>query len=217
MKTSESIEKIIPAIHAVQQQAGTIAKTTAGQVGTRSYKYANLNDTWEAVKGLLAQNKLTVIQSPTSGPQTIGQFFETTIYHESGEWIQETMQMTLQRDDPQAIGAAITYYRRYMLTSMLGLIPDDDNDARDHRLATAQQKVRIIGAAKQVYPELAVAKPEVIVATIQNMTGKYPGNIREDEAEDMINLIKSFTARELAEDNENEVSPKKSSGTKSSV
>lgn len=73
---------------------------------------------------------------------------------------------------------------------MLGLIPDDDNDAADHRLATAAQKNRLIGAVKQIYPELT--KAEDVIKTLQNITGKYPGNIREDEAEDAINLVQAF-------------------------
>lgn len=193
MKTSESIREIMGAIQQVQQAAGTIEKASTGQVGTRSYKYANLNDTWESVKPLLATNKLVVTQSPTTGDSNMGQFFTTTIYHiDSAQWITETMQMTLQKDDPQGIGAAITYYRRYMLTSMLGLIPDDDTDAKEHRLATADQKRRIVGAVKQCYPDLADAKPDVLVNVIMNIVGKYPGNIREDEAEDAISLIKAF-------------------------
>lgn len=199
MKTSESTKNIMGAIQAVQQNAGTVQKTTKGQVGSKVYNYANLNNTWDAVKDLLAQNKLVVVQSPTTGEQSMGQFFETKIYHiDSEEWISETMQMVLQRDDPQAIGAAITYYRRYMITSMLGLIPDDDNDAKDQRLATAQQKQRIVGAVKQLYPELT--KPEEIVNTIQAIVGKYPGNIREDEAEDAVNLIKAFSAKAVLDD-----------------
>lgn len=202
MVTSESVDKIMPSIHKVQQAAGVIQRNASGQVGQRSYKYANLNDTWDSIKGLLNDNGLTIIQSPTSGTNITGHFFQTTIYHDSGQWIQETMQMSLQRDDPQSIGAAITYYRRYMTTSMLGLIPDDDNDAREQRLATAEQKAKIIGAVKQLYPELT--KPEDIISTIQNIVGKYPGNIRENEAEDAVNTIKAFSARPFSGEDKNE-------------
>jgi hypothetical protein len=201
MVTSDKIDQILPSIHKVQQAAGTIQKNTKGQVGTRNYNYANLNDTWDAIKELLNTNGLTVVQSPTSGQQNMGHHFQTTIFHESGQWVQETMQMVLQRDDPQSIGAAITYYRRYMLTSMLGLIPDDDNDARDQRLATAAQKAKIVGAVKLLYPELT--KPEDIIQTIQNIVGKYPGNIRESEADDAVSTIKAFSAKPFGgDDNE---------------
>lgn len=195
MRTSESIREIMSAIKEVQQHAGTIQKTSEGQVGTRKYKYANLNDTWDAVKPLLDSNDLVVIQSPTANMgNMVGQYFMTRIYHtKSDEWIEEQMQMVMTRDDPQAMGSSITYYRRYMITSMLGLIPDDDNDAKDSRLATSVQKQRMVGAVKQLFPD--VSKPEDIIKTIQNIVGKHPSNIREDEAEQAINLIRAFTNR----------------------
>lgn len=193
MKRSESIKHIMQAIMNVQQNADPVKKDAKGQVGTRVYSYANLVGTWETIKDLLSSNKLVVIQSPVTSENNVGGFFETTIYHtESEEWISERMQMILQRDDPQGIGAAITYYRRYMITSMLGLIPDDDNDASEQRLATTEQKARMIGAVKQIYPELE--KPEDIIRTLENIIGKHPSRVREDEAEDKINLIKAFTS-----------------------
>lgn len=192
MKTSEKASNVMKAIFNVQQAAGAIQKASTGQVGSRAYKYADLEDTWETAKPLMAKEGLAYTQSPTTGDSNMGQFFSTTIYHiDSGEWIQETMQMSVQKDDPQGIGSAITYYRRYMLTSMLGLVPkDDDNDAKDHSLATPEQKRRLVGAVKQINPD--ISKNEDIIQTILNITGKYPGNIREGEAEDAINLILAF-------------------------
>src|SRR5690606_35155547 len=99
----------------------------------------------------LKDNKIVVISNPTSsaGNGNAGTYFKMTLRHiDSGTEITEYMIMVLTRQDPQALGAAITFYRRYMLTSMLGLIPDDDNDAREQRLATAQQKMQIVGAVK---------------------------------------------------------------------
>jgi hypothetical protein len=72
---------------------------------------------------------------------------------------------------------------------MLGLIPDDDNDAKAHRLATVEQKSRLVGAMKAIEPDL---KPAELVQSIMNITGKHPSNIREDEAEKMIDLVKAF-------------------------
>lgn len=199
MTTSESIKNIMLAIQNVQQNADPVKKGAQGQVGTRQYAYANLTNTWDTVKDLLKDNGLVVVQSPVTAENNVGGFFETTIYHTaSGEWIRETMQMILTRDDPQAIGAAITYYRRYMLTSMLGLIPDDDNDAKEQRLATAEQKAKMIGAVKLIYPELN--KAEDVINTLNNILGKHPSRVREDEAQDAINLIKAFTANEVKDE-----------------
>src|SRR5258708_35522736 len=94
MIMSESVTNIMQAIQNVQQAAETISKDTKGQVGTRVYMYANLVNTWDAVKPLLKQNDLAIIQSPTTAENNVGGFFETTIFHvTSGEWIRERMQM----------------------------------------------------------------------------------------------------------------------------
>lgn len=190
MKTSTEVKNIMLAIKNVQQNAGTVTKNAKGQVGTRSYAYTNLTGTWDAIKDLMNTNNLVVVSGPSTGDSAMGQFFQTTIHHtESGEWISEQMLMVLQREDPQAIGAAITYYRRYQLTSMLGLIPDDDNDAQTQRLATSEQKARLVGAMKAVEPDLKSAE---LVQAIMNITGKHPSNIREDEADKFVELIKAF-------------------------
>lgn len=182
-------KEIMAAIQNVQQDAGAIQKASTGQVGTRAYKYAGLNEVWQAVSPLLKQNDLVITQSP-SIEAGVGQVFTTTIYHiKSGQSITERMPLILQKDDPQGIGSAITYYRRYMLMSMLGLVPDDDTDAREHRLATAEQKARIVGAVKFAFPDIDRGG---IVSTIQDIVGKHPSRIREDEVEHVIGLIKAF-------------------------
>lgn len=191
MTTSQETTEIMKAIMNVQQGADPVRKEATGQVGSRQYKYSNLVDTWETIKDLMKSNNLVVLQSPTTGDAGIGQYFETLIFHtDSGQWIREQMLMVLQRDDPQAIGAGITYYRRYMITSMLGLIPDDDNDAKDHRLATQEQKAQMVGAVKEIYPD--VEKPQDIINTLENILGKHPSKIKESDAQEAINLIKAF-------------------------
>lgn len=195
MKEQLEQTKIMQAIHNVQQQAEYIKRESDGQVGQGKFKYANLTSTWEAVKQLLKQEGIAVYQSPTNGYGGMsGNLFKTTLFHlESGESVTEVMGMVITRQDPQAFGAAITFYRRYMLTSMLGLIPDDDNDAREHRLATLQQKQQIVGAVKMTFgdPDKEMT-PQQINETIENVIGKHPSNIREDEADNVVNLIKSY-------------------------
>jgi hypothetical protein len=185
-------QKVMQAIQNVQQQAEYIKRESDGQVGQGKFKYANLTSTWDSVKQLLKENNLVVYQTPTLGSHGIsGNMFKTTLFHlPSGESVSEEMPMVITRQDPQALGAAITFYRRYMLTSMLGLIPDDDNDAREHRLATAQQKLQIVGAVKLTFPE--ITSPEQINTTLENIVGKHPSQIREEEADNVVNLIKAY-------------------------
>jgi hypothetical protein len=188
---TKSPDNLIQAIHNVQQTVGIIQKGSKAQVGTRIYKYADLKDVWEAVKPVLAQNGLTVVQSPSIAQG--GYSFVTTIHHKSGESIKESMPFIIGKDDPQSIGSAITYYRRYMLMSMLGLVADDDTDAKEHRSATAEQKMKLVGAAKLILGDDVT--PDKIISTIQGITGKHPSNIREDEADRMVDLVKAFKGK----------------------
>lgn len=186
-------QNIMQAIQNVQQQADLLKREASGQVGQGKFKYTNLTGTWLAVQQLLKDNDLVIYQTPTDTNNLghSGTFFKTTIHHiASGEEVTETMSMVISRQDPQALGAAITFYRRYMLTSMLGLIPDDDNDAREHRLATAQQKMQIVGAVKLVFPE--AISPVQINEALENIYGKHPSHIREDEADRVIELVKAY-------------------------
>lgn len=190
MKMSEAFTDVIAAIHTVQQNIGVVGRDSTANVGSYSYSYANMTAIWNALRPLLQANGLTVMQPPV---HDMLDKLETWIFHESGQWVMTSSRLVINKEDPQAYGSAITYAKRYAACSMLGIFTDnDDNDAAEHRLATAAQKQRLVGAVKQIYPDLT--KAEDIIKTLQNITGKYPGNIREDEAEDAIALVRAFTS-----------------------
>ena len=195
MKSSTSIKNLMEAIRNVQQTVPPLKRENTGSTGKRSYKYTTLDKVWESASASIKQEGLAILQSPTTGDASIGNFFQTTIYHiDSEEFITETMHMNTAKEDPQGIGSAITYYRRYMLVSMLGLIVQgDDNDAADHKLATAHQKAKVIGAVKQVFPD--VTSQADIINTIQNIVGKHPSYLREDEADDAVALVLAFNSK----------------------
>lgn len=90
-----------------------------------SSKYATLAAVWEACRKALAAQKLGVVQSP--GTDEHGLFLETILGHASGEWISSKLYVTPVKDDPQGIGSAITYARRYALAAMVGVAPEDDD------------------------------------------------------------------------------------------
>jgi len=51
----------------------------------------------------------------------------TTLLHTSGEWISGRRPLHAKTKDPQGIGSAITYARRYDLMAMVGIAPEDDD------------------------------------------------------------------------------------------
>lgn len=52
------------------------------------------------------------------------------------------MVIPLVKNDPQAMGAAISYGRRYALSAMLGIVTEDDNDCETRRSEPRRQEAR---------------------------------------------------------------------------
>lgn len=91
--------------------------------------YADLTEIINTIRPVLSENGIAVVQSP--GMQNGNAFVETILIHKSGEWIRGRASSPLPKNDPQGVGSAITYLRRYSLAGLLGLGQEDDdgNDA----------------------------------------------------------------------------------------
>lgn len=90
-------------------------------------RYADLASIWDACRGPLTANGLAVIQTTTGDGAKV--VVRTVLAHSSGQWIAGDLTMTAQQNTPQAVGSCITYARRYALAAMVGVAPDDDDDA----------------------------------------------------------------------------------------
>lgn len=88
-------------------------------------KYADLSSCWDACRKALTSNGIAVVQMPER--DVIGYYVETLLTHSSGEWIASKCYIHLTKDDPQGLGSAITYARRYGLSAMVGICPEDDD------------------------------------------------------------------------------------------
>lgn len=138
MKTSENIEQLATALSIAQgmmEPAGKDAKS-------HQAKYATLLSVRESSRVALAKNDLSIIQAPIIADQRAGVI--TRLIHKSGQWIETELSIRLAKDDAHSIGSAITYARRYAMSSMLGIVADDDDDGA---LAMANH-------SKQIKPQL---------------------------------------------------------------
>lgn len=93
-------------------------------------QYADLSSVMAACKDSLNKNGIAIIQTPArSEPGRLA--LTTKLLHESGEWMAGTGEIPIDRAGPQAYGSALTYARRYFLSAMVGVCPEDDdgNDA----------------------------------------------------------------------------------------
>lgn len=143
MKTSESITAIAKALSAAQGEIKPAPKDAKNPFFNS--KYSDLATVWEACRAALSKHGIAVIQSPESdgSSQKIlvktkdGSPYEidgavvkmiTTLAHSSGEWMAGELVVIAKGSDPQSIGSAITYARRYALASMVGVCSEEDDD-----------------------------------------------------------------------------------------
>lgn len=194
MRRSDQINELSKALTAFQKVAPPITKDKTAKLGTYSYTYADLASIWDKIRGNLADNGLSVIQSPSSrtGEPTL----TTLLAHESGQWVEDEMPLKIVQDTPQGQGSAITYARRYALTAVLGLVADDDNDARDHKSISSIQKKKLFDTAKKVMPELG-EDPLSMVRFLSEVVGKHPSRLLEDEFEDAIQSVETYTSNQV--------------------
>lgn len=123
MISSESIKQLVSALLKAQSGMENVKKDKDNPFFKS--KYADLSSVWDACKPQLLANGLTIIQAP--GKDAEGHYVETILAHQSGEWISSKTYAKPVKDDPQAIGSAITYARRYGMQAIVGLCPEDDD------------------------------------------------------------------------------------------
>jgi hypothetical protein len=125
MKQSETIDKLIPAFIAFQSDMPSVPKD--GNNPHFKSKYATLGAITEATRPHLAKHGLGFTQwmSNRDGAQLI----VTRIMHTSGQWMEDDGYiLNPTKNDPQGMGSAVTYARRYTLGASLGIITEDDDD-----------------------------------------------------------------------------------------
>lgn len=142
-------KNIYKALADFQQEVPVILKEVSGY----GYKYADLPAIFETINPLLKKNGLGFTQLIQ------GTDIRTILFHiESGEQLESLTQMPVDSlvyeetedkkggkkfvlrgfegmNKAQAIGSLITYFRRYALSSLLGLITDKDTDGAKTKVA----------------------------------------------------------------------------------
>lgn len=111
--------KIFEKLFAVKSKIGKISKDSNNPFFKS--KYFDINSLLENVEPLLQENKLILLQ-PIHDNKVRTEIADV----ESGELVYSEMELP-NLTDPQKLGSAITYYRRYTLQSLLGIQAEDDD------------------------------------------------------------------------------------------
>ena len=131
------MKELFKAVAAFQQECPTIHKGTKGY----GYSYADLPAILDVINPLLQKHGLGFTQLIK------GQTINTIVFHiESGESIESETHIPQDvnlkgMNEFQVLGSAITYLRRYALSSMLGIVTDKDVDAAGEQVPKKSKKL----------------------------------------------------------------------------
>ena len=136
MNHSEQINELAEALAKAQGQIEGAKKDKANPFFKSVY--ADLASVWDACRKPLSDNGLSVTQCPEEADNGIA--IETMLLHSSGQWIKSRYTMPVSKLDAQAVGSAITYARRYALSAVVGIAPEDDDGNAAAAAKTAKPK-----------------------------------------------------------------------------
>lgn len=143
MICSSSITKISTALLQAQREIGAAKKGSTNPFF--KMKYSDLGSVMEACKDAFNNHGISVIQ-PICLEEGIN-VVKTILVHESGEFIESTMKVSCKNpDNPQEMGSAISYAKRYALMA-LAFIPSEDDDGE-----SATKPLRTVVAPKNTTP-----------------------------------------------------------------
>ncbi len=107
----------------------------------RSFRYASLSSGLDLVRKSLGRQEIATVQT-TSIDEGAGLIrLTTTLAHSSGEWVSSDWPVcpVSETASPHRMGAALTYARRYALFTLVGIAGEDDLDAPELAVQTADQ------------------------------------------------------------------------------
>ncbi len=123
------MKNLMAALLKAQSEFGAVRKD--GKNPAFHSSYATLGSVQDAAMPALIANGIVCYQDARTTIDEGGRitvFVGTMLFHvQSGEQINQELGLVPAKQDPQGVGSAITYGRRYGLMTALGLSPDDDD------------------------------------------------------------------------------------------
>ncbi|MET0514905.1 MAG: ERF family protein [Nitrospiraceae bacterium] len=139
-RSSETVAALASALAKAQAElvnpekslTATIRSARPGEV-ERSFRYAPLASGLDIVRKTLGQREIATVQTTAIDPAAGMVNLTTMLAHASGEWIASDWPVcpVAETANPQCMGAALTYARRYALFTLVGIAGEDDLDAPD--------------------------------------------------------------------------------------
>jgi ERF superfamily len=132
MNHSDQINEMAAALAKAQGMIEPVAKNREVSIRTKSgatykFAYATLDAIREVIRKPLSDNGIALVQSVDDSDGT-AVTLTTSLFHSSGQWMKSHLKLLMEDSGNQARGSAITYARRYAISSILGIVTEEDDD-----------------------------------------------------------------------------------------
>lgn len=142
-RRSEDIKDLAKALSAAQGKIVFAEKSAENPFFHK--QYADLASVIKVAKAPLEENGLAVVQT-LQYTEAGALVLNTELLHSSGQWISGIYPVNPVKNDPQGLGSAVTYARRYAYQALLGIAPagedDDGNRASGKETPPAKDAAR---------------------------------------------------------------------------
>lgn len=180
-----SLATLYAALCTAQRAMPPIEKDRTADTGKFSYDYADLATILAVTTPVLTSHGLVVLQPPRV--ENGAAIVTTILAHVSGASIQSELAMPVADPrDPQKVGSAISYARRYAYLAILGLAAKGEDDdgarageppARTRRPARRDAEPATTDAAPQEPTEYRSDPSDTRLITTKNRDGKPGGQL----------------------------------------
>lgn len=210
IQQSESVKNLNASLALAQGEIENAVKNAANPHFKN--RYADLAEIINTVRPVFSKYGLAVVQFPSYDAEFGVVGITTHLTHSSGEWLTTDLPAgaPTPKKDPQGVGSAITYLRRYALAALANIAQeDDDGEAATRREAKRQQEhddlLRFIGGTNVDTPDLKVTVGGTEVA-LSAYLKKHGGSVKGvvESARELVRAIEKAQAAAVATDESNE-------------
>jgi len=141
-------------------------------------RYADFTSCMDACREPLSKNGLAIMQFTATIDTKL--HLVTLLSHASGQWIRSAFPLIPKNFDSQGIGAAMTYAKRYCLSSMIGLVSDDDDDDGETADGRGKTPIKKPEPIKQAEPiRISVEQKKELKNIIDECSKDYKNSINK--------------------------------------
>jgi hypothetical protein len=199
MITSPETNELLKAMIEAAPEISSISKSKQAY----GYKYATLDSLIDMLRNVLPNHGLWFLQMPTRLDDR--SVLTTRVFHTSGQWLEDSIEMTDtelsgKTNDTQKVGASITYFRRYALSSIFGVAADEDVDGNLNNAKQVQPQPK---PAPQSKPPQQKQDPTPFI--MKDLARRMEsGETKESILKDYADILKTDEVREVQKLSEKE-------------